>query len=99
MKNGAAFPEDLFYSWGGKPVRDIIADLNKMQGLKMPIESLAARKESLLEQLPHLKPIAEVLEIVEAQHGRIPFGVVSGGRRESVTGSLIRCLGFSTSSK
>ncbi len=86
---GCDYPEDLFYSWGGKPVRDIIADLNKMQGLNMPIDSLAARKESFyLEQLPQLKPIAEVLEIVEAHHGRIPFGVVSGSRRESVTGSL-----------
>jgi HAD superfamily hydrolase (TIGR01509 family) len=83
------YPEDLFYSWGGKPVRDIIADLNKMQGLNMPVESLAERKESLyLEQLPQLRPIAEVLEIVNEQYGRIPFAVVSGSRRESVVGSL-----------
>ena len=26
------YPEDLFYSWGGKPVREIIAGLNQMQG-------------------------------------------------------------------
>ena len=83
------YPEDLFYLWGGKPVRNIIADLNEMQGLNMPVDSLAARKESFyLEQLPQLKPIAEVLEIIEAQHGRIPFAVVSGSRRESVVGSL-----------
>ena len=83
------YPEELFYSWGGKPVREIIADLNKMQGLNMPIEALAARKEALyLEQLPQLKGIPEVLEHIEAQHGRIPFAVVSGSRRESVVGSL-----------
>jgi beta-phosphoglucomutase family hydrolase len=83
------YEEDLFYSWGGKPVREIIADLNKMQGLNMPIEALAARKEALyLEQLPQLKGIPEVLEHIEAQHGRIPFAVVSGSRRESVVGSL-----------
>lgn len=83
------YPEQLFYSWGGKPVRDIIADLNKMQGLNMPIDSLAARKEALyLEQLPELKPIPEVLEHIEAQYGHIPFAVVSGSRRESVVGSL-----------
>jgi HAD superfamily hydrolase (TIGR01509 family) len=83
------YEEDLFYSWGGKPVRDIIAGLNEMQGLNMPIEALAKRKESLyLEQLPQLKPIPEVLEHIEAQHGRIPFAVVSGSRRESVVGSL-----------
>ena len=83
------YPEELFYSWGGKPGREIIADLNKMQGLNMPIEALAARKEALyLEQLPQLKGIPEVLEHIEAQHGRIPFAVVSGSRRESVVGSL-----------
>jgi HAD superfamily hydrolase (TIGR01509 family) len=83
------YPEDLFYSWGGKPVRDIIADLNKMQGLNIPIESVAERKEALyLEQLRQLKPIQEVLEIIQAEHGRIPFAVVSGSRRESVVGSL-----------
>ena len=52
-------------------------------------DSPAARKEALyLEQLPQLKGIPEVLEHIEAQHGRIPFAVVSGSRRESVVGSL-----------
>jgi len=83
------YPEDLFYSWGGKPVRQIIAGLNEIYGLKMPIEALAERKENLyLEQLPQLKPIPEVLEHIDAQHGRIPFAVVSGSKRESVVGSL-----------
>jgi beta-phosphoglucomutase family hydrolase len=86
---GCEYDEKLFYSWGGKPVRKIIADLNKMQGLKMPIDAVAARKESLyLEQLPQLKAIPEVLEHIEAEHGRIPFAVVSGSRRDSVVGSL-----------
>jgi HAD superfamily hydrolase (TIGR01509 family) len=83
------YPEELFYSWGGKPVRDIIADLNKMHGLSMPVEAVAARKEALyLAQLPELKAIPEVVEHIEAQYGRIPFAVVSGSRRESVVGSL-----------
>jgi HAD superfamily hydrolase (TIGR01509 family) len=83
------YPEELFYSWGGKPVRNIIADLNKINGLQMPVEALAMRKESLyLAQLPQLKAIPEVLEYIEAEHGRIPFAVVSGSTRDSVVGSL-----------
>ena len=83
------YPESLFYSWGGKPVREIIAGLNEIYGLKMPIEAVAERKESLyLEQLPQLKAIPEVLEHIEAQHGRIPFAIVSGSKLESVVGSL-----------
>jgi HAD superfamily hydrolase (TIGR01509 family) len=86
---GCTFDEELFYAWGGKPAAKIIADLNKMQGLAMPVESLAEQKENLyFELLPQLKPIPEVLEIIQAQHGQIPFAVVSGGRRNSVTNSL-----------
>jgi HAD superfamily hydrolase (TIGR01509 family) len=86
---GCTYDEDLFYAWGGKPVRKIITDLNAMHGLEMPIESLAARKEAYyLEQLPTLQPIPAVLEHIEAQYGRIPLAVVSGSRRDSVVGSL-----------
>jgi HAD superfamily hydrolase (TIGR01509 family) len=86
---GCTFDEELFYAWGGKPAAEIIADLNRLQGLNMPIEPLAEHKENLyFEMLPQLKPVPEVLEIIEAQHGRIPFAVVSGGRRNSIVNSL-----------
>ena len=59
------YEEELYYSWGGKPVRKIIADLNEMQGLNMPVDELAARKEALYHsQLPELKAIPPVLEQV-----------------------------------
>ncbi|MGC2465167.1 MAG: HAD-IA family hydrolase, partial [Candidatus Acidiferrum sp.] len=59
-------------------------------GLKMPVESVAGRKEELyFELLPQLKVVPEVLEHIEAQHGRIPFAVVSGSARDSVTASLV----------
>jgi HAD superfamily hydrolase (TIGR01509 family) len=83
------FGEELFYSWGGKPVAEIISTLNQMHGLNMPVETVGTRKEGLFyELLPQLKAIPEVLEHIEAQHGRIPFAVVSGGRRTSVVKSL-----------
>jgi HAD superfamily hydrolase (TIGR01509 family) len=83
------FDEKLFYAWGGMPIGEIIATLNKRDGLNMPVELVADRKETLYyELLPHLKAVPEVLEHIEAQHGRIPFAVVSGSTRESVTSSL-----------
>jgi HAD superfamily hydrolase (TIGR01509 family) len=83
------YPEDLFYAWGGKPTREIISDLNKMNGLSMPVEAVAVRKEELyFALLPQLQAIPEVMEIIEAEQGRIPFAVVSGGRRNSVERSL-----------
>jgi len=83
------FDEKLFYSWGGMPVAEIISTLNEQHGLNMPVEILASRKESLyFELLPELKAVPEVLEHIEAERGRIPFAVVSGSTRESVTASL-----------
>ncbi|MFZ0305830.1 MAG: HAD family phosphatase [Terracidiphilus sp.] len=83
------FDEELFYAWGGKPPVEIIATLNQMHSLQMPLAAVAERKENLyFEQLPHLKPVPEVLEIIEADQGRIPFGVVSGSTRESIIKSL-----------
>ncbi len=86
---GCPFPEDLFYSWGGKPVDEIISTLNAMHGLHMPVEELGTRKEEMyFDLLPQLKAIPEVVEHIDAQRGRIPFAVVSGGRRNSVVRSL-----------
>lgn len=83
------FGEELFYAWGGRPTAEIIATLNQEQGLSMPVEIVARRKEALYyELLPKLKAVPEVLEHIEAQYRRIPFAVVSGSARDSVTASL-----------
>ena len=83
------FDEKLFYTWGGKPPVEIVSELNRMHGLAMPVEQVAARKEDLyFELLPRLEPVAEVLEHIEAKHRQIPFAVVSGSTRESVVNSL-----------
>ncbi len=81
------FEEKLFYSWGGMPVAKIIAMLNEHSGLNMPIDAVGRRKEDLYyELLPELKAVPGVLEHIEAKPGGIPFAVVSGSTRESVTG-------------
>jgi len=83
------FGEQLFYSWGGMPVAEIIANLNVREGLAMPVEEVKHRKEALyFELLPELQAVPEVLEHIEFSHGHIPFAVVSGSTRDSVTKSL-----------
>lgn len=83
------YEEDLFYAWGGRPIREIIRLLNEMQSLSMPVEEVAERKEKLYHTLlPTLKAIPEVIEHIDAQHGNIPMAVVSGSRRNSVVGAL-----------
>jgi HAD superfamily hydrolase (TIGR01509 family) len=88
-EHGGHYPEDLFYAWGGRPVSEIIASLNEMNGTSMPIAEVMTRKEALYEELVHqLQPVPEVLEHIHHSHGQIPFAVVSGGTRASVTRSL-----------
>ena len=84
------FDEKLFYDWGGTPTDEIISRLNGRQGLSMPVQRVSARKEDLYwELLPQLKAVPEVVEHIDAQHGRIPFAIVSGSTRESVKASLV----------
>jgi len=83
------FPERQFYEWGGRPVAEIIATLNQMYGLAMPIAQVEQRKEALYyENLFRLQGVPEVIEHIELSHGKIPFAVVSGSSRESVTATL-----------
>ncbi|MGX6607145.1 HAD family hydrolase [Micromonosporaceae bacterium Da 78-11] len=86
---GAEFGEELFYAWGGRPVADIIADLNEQQGLTMPVATVADRREQLFQELlPQISAVPGVLEHIEDGYGKVPFAVVSGSTRESVTASL-----------
>ena len=88
-EQGCEFPEKLFYEWGGMPVLEIISTLNREQGLNMDVEAVAHRKENLYyEYLPRLTAVPEVLDVIESAYGTLPFAVVSGSTRESVTASL-----------
>ncbi|SNY65682.1 HAD family hydrolase [Paractinoplanes atraurantiacus] len=86
---GAEFPEELFYAWGGRTPVAVIQELNAQQGLAMPVELVNKRREQIFEELlPGVTAVPEVLEHIEAAYGKVPFAVVSGSSRESVTASL-----------
>ncbi|GAA2855779.1 phosphatase [Actinoplanes cyaneus] len=86
---GADFPEDLFYAWGGRPAADIIVDLNARQGLAMPVATVNEHRESLFQsRLATVQAVPGVLQHLQDAYGRVPFAVVSGSTRDSVTASL-----------
>jgi beta-phosphoglucomutase-like phosphatase (HAD superfamily) len=88
------FTESLFYEWAGFSVTEIVRMLNEKHGLKMPVEDVVRRKEEIyFQSLPDLKAVPEVLEHINSSYARIPFAVVSGSTRDSVTASL-RSLGL-----
>jgi beta-phosphoglucomutase-like phosphatase (HAD superfamily) len=87
------FPEEVFYAWGGMPAAEIVATLAAQQGLAIPAQEVAHRKELLYyELLPQLQAVPEVMEQIDLnwyrQGTRIPMAVVSGSTRDSVTKSL-----------
>ncbi|GGO07808.1 HAD family hydrolase [Micromonospora parathelypteridis] len=86
---GCEFPEDLFYAWGGRPTADIVVSLNEQHGLAMPVATVVERRESYYqESLPQLAAVPDVLAHIHDAHRRVPFAVVSGSTRASVTASL-----------
>ena len=88
---GGDFPEDLFYSWGGRPPAEIVVDLNHRCGLALDVADAVERKENYyLELLDEVQPIAPVLDIVRAMHGKLPLAVTSGGPRRVVLRTLAR---------
>jgi HAD superfamily hydrolase (TIGR01509 family) len=88
-RHNCPFPEDLFYAWGGRPVPEIVEQLNRDHNLSMNVEQVAREKEELyVELIPQLQPIPDVLAEIHRAHGRIPFAVVSGSPRDSVVRTL-----------
>jgi HAD superfamily hydrolase (TIGR01509 family) len=93
-----SFTEELFYGWGGWPVGDVVNELWRRDGRTLltpaELEVFAHRKESLYYDRMHaLKAVPEVLEIIHADYGTVPFAVVSGSTRDSVLRTL-KALGI-----
>ena len=86
---GAELPEDLYYSWGGRPAQQIVESLNQMHGLLLTPELILPVKEELYNSiLTQVKPIEPLVSIVRSNYGKKPMAVVSGGVRRSVHATL-----------
>jgi len=74
------FPQDRFYALGGVPSRDILKMLAAEQGVTLDHIKASHEKENMyLPMLPEVEPIHAVVEIAQANHGKIPMAVASGG--------------------
>ena len=86
---GGTFPEELFYSWGGKPTGIIAAELNAMFGLSLDVEKTVRRKEDYyLAMVPEVTPVQPVLDFAKSIHGAAPMAIASGGHHELVDATL-----------
>jgi HAD superfamily hydrolase (TIGR01509 family) len=88
-EEGADFPEEVFYQWGGRPSVDIVASLNERCGLSMPLVETVERKERyFLELLPEVQAIHPVVDIARRTRSHAPMAVASGGHRGLVAATL-----------
>ncbi len=88
---GLNFSEERFYSLGGVPSRDILAMLKAEQGLELdPIKAAKEKEEEYFRLIHLVEPIEEVVSVVEANFGRRPMAVASGGTKRAITELLQR---------
>jgi HAD superfamily hydrolase (TIGR01509 family) len=86
---GGAFPEDVFYAWGGIPPVRVAEMLNEKYGYTMDAVAVTDKKEAYYRDLlPSMQPIASVVAHIEESRGKIRFAIVSGSPRESVEKTL-----------
>ena len=80
LRHELNFPEDRFYALGGVPSRDILKMLAEEQ--HRPLDHIAVAHEKENAYLPlmgEVQPIHAVVEIAQANFGKIPMAVASGG--------------------
>jgi len=83
------FPEKLFYSWAGIPIKKVIELLSAEFGIPLPIVEIAAAREAVYwNLLPEIRPQKAVLDEIHRCAGLLPMAVVSGSPRESVLKTL-----------
>lgn len=93
---GGVFPEELFYSWGGRPTANIVSLLNERFETDLNIEHTVRLKEqNYLQLVPQVQPLEAVVEIARASRGTKPMAVASGGHRPMVEATL-QVLGIAT---
>ena len=81
--------EDLFYSLGGMPTKQVAAFFAKHYGLTINVEKVFHQKEALFVELQsEMKLIDAVVAVARKAAGRIPLSVASGGPREIVRHTL-----------
>ncbi len=91
-KNGApkdVFPEDVFYSMGGRPTKDIVKEINGEFNLDLDPEAVSyAKRKAFLEKVDLVAINEDVVAFAESLRGKMPVGIATGGSRKVVEATL-----------
>lgn len=86
---GGELTDDEFWSLAGVPTRTIIELLNQRHGFRIdPVRGGALKERYYVELVHEVKPIVEVVQVVEAYRGQLPMAVATGGDLDIVSRTL-----------
>lgn len=98
VKNGApkdVFPEDVFYSMGGRPTKDIVKEINGEFNLDLDPEAISmAKRAAFMSKLDSVELNEDVVAFAKSLRGKMPLGIATGGSRLVVEATL-SALGLS----
>jgi HAD superfamily hydrolase (TIGR01509 family) len=84
--SGGAWDYEFFYSKRGTPEERIVQLYNEHSGMKLNPREIVRMKHEYFRSFSavELKPIPQVIEVVDRYRGKLPMAVASGGVREIV---------------
>lgn len=89
------FKEDIFYAMGGRPTKDIVAELNGEMNLSLDPDAVStSKREAYLELLDQIEVIPVITDFVKENHGNVPMAVATGGTRK-IAEKTLEILGLS----
>lgn len=90
--NGApkdVFPEDVFYSMGGRPTKDIVKEINGEFNLNLNPEDISySKRKAFLKRLDLVAVNEDVVAFAKSLSGKMPLGIATGGSRKVVEATL-----------
>jgi beta-phosphoglucomutase family hydrolase len=84
------FPEDVFYSMGGRPTTDIVVELNGEFGLRLDPDDVAlAKREAFMNLIDQVEINEDVVNYAKSLRGKVPMAIATGGSRLVVEKTLL----------
>ncbi len=89
------FPEDVFYSMGGRPTKDIVGELNGEFGLSLDAVDVAlAKREAFLNLIDKVEINEDVVNYARSLRGKVPMAIATGSTRV-VAEKTLQAVGIS----
>jgi beta-phosphoglucomutase family hydrolase len=84
------FPEDVFYSMGGRPTTDIVVELNGEFGLRLdPADVALAKRDAFMNLIDQVEINEDVVNYAKSLRGKLPMAIATGGSRLVVEKTLL----------